>query len=111
MWSRRRCRLIVETVVGNNLGGGNLPWKNNRLVGLGSYTRGKDVRPAAGAHIAAHQESTFGVIFEPEATGSYCWKGLRVYCNGTSTVIPTSLGILGSNNPKAKCKALAGPTS
>jgi hypothetical protein len=92
---------IVETVAETrNAGGiGGQPWPQVQAPSFGDIPKGHSfdgwlgIRPASHLAIAAHEQVTFGLVLRPQTVGITSWKGLSVYYNGTSTLIPTTLSL------------------
>lgn len=102
-------KLITQIAETRNAGGiAGQPWPAIKTDG-GAAPKGQNfdswfgIRPPDGLHIRAHQQVTFGLVVEPTKTGNTTWNGLRVYYDGTSTLIPTALGLNGTAKPGPHC--------
>jgi len=97
----RVVKKFVETK--NSGGGGNFIYsKANMQDGVPkgyTYDQWTGVEPIAKAAIPAHKKVTFDVILEPERVGTWKFKGLRVYWDHTSKLIPTILTVKASTDP------------
>jgi hypothetical protein len=101
--------LIVETLAETRNAGGiaGQPWVHDQSPGEvpkgHSFDAWLGIRSAADLPIQAHEQVTFGLVLKPLQVGITSWKGLAVYYNGGSTVIPTTLRLDVRKMIKGKC--------
>jgi hypothetical protein len=105
-----KVRIVKELAETRNAGAiGGQPWPQVKSPSFGAIPKGHSfdgwlgIRPATHLRIALHEQVTFGLVIKPLAVGVTNWKGLEVYFDGTSTLIPTTLGVDAKTKIKGSC--------
>lgn len=106
----RLVKQFVETR--NSAGEFGGEWVHNRTDGVPlrwNYDRYLGVRLPNGLKVRVHQQIVFSVVLDALHVGYWKWKGLRVYHDGTSTLLLPAIAISvthNADNPKVKspCK-------
>jgi hypothetical protein len=106
-----KVQIVKELAETRNSGGSaGEPWVGDD-ISPGGIPKGQTfdgwlgIRSADDLHVRAHEQVTFGFAIKPVQLGITTWKGLDVYYESTSSLIPTSLTLDVRRVVKGNCAA------